>query len=82
MDNSTIIPTNFSEKNATCKMQNFCILLAFLLITIALLVALSIYCYLGYQNNITSKYQEKRLLPFNEINNKSKQVSIDNINQE
>ena len=29
--------TNFNEKKATCKMQNFYILLAFLLITIALL---------------------------------------------
>ena len=53
MDNSTIIPKNFSEKKATCKMQNFYILLAFLLIAIALLVAVSIYCYLEYQDNIT-----------------------------
>ena len=29
--------TNFNEKKATCKTQNFYILLAFLLITIALL---------------------------------------------
>ena len=40
------IPTNFNEKKATCKMQNFFILLAFLLINIALLIAVSIYCYL------------------------------------
>ena len=40
------VPTNFNEKNITCKMQNFYILLAFLLITIALLIAVSIYCYL------------------------------------
>ena len=38
--------TNFNEKKATCKTQNFYILLAFLLITIALLIAVSIYCYL------------------------------------
>ena len=74
MDNSTITPTNFSEKKATCKMQNFYILLAFLLIAIALLIVVSIYCYLEYQDNITWIYQEKKLLPFNEINNKSKQV--------
>ena len=37
---------NFNEKKATCKVQNFYILLAFLLITIALLIAVSIYCYL------------------------------------
>ena len=40
------IPTNFNEKNITCKTQNFYILLAFLLITITLLIAVSIYCYL------------------------------------
>ena len=38
------VPKNFNEKKATCKMQNFYILLAFLLITIALLIAVSIYC--------------------------------------
>ena len=36
------IPTNFNEKKAICKMQNFYILLAFLLITTALLIAVSI----------------------------------------
>ena len=40
------IPTNFNEKKATCKTQNFYILLAFLLITIAILIAVSIYCYM------------------------------------
>ena len=40
------IPTNFSKKKATCKSQNFYILLAFLLITLALLIVVSIYCYL------------------------------------
>ena len=42
--------TNFNEKKpkktTTCKMQNFYILLTFLLITIALLIAVTIYCYL------------------------------------
>ena len=37
---------NFNEKKAICKTQNFYILLAFLLITVALLIAASIYCYL------------------------------------
>ena len=41
-----LIQTNFSEKKATCEMQNFYILLAFLLMTIALMIALSIYYYL------------------------------------
>ena len=42
--------TNFNEKNITCKTQNFYILLTFLLITIALLIAVSIYCYLIKRN--------------------------------
>ena len=47
---TSTIPTNFNEKKATCKTQNFYILLAFLLITIALLIAVSVYCYLiNYQ---------------------------------
>ena len=47
------IPTNFNEKNITCKTQNFYILLAFLLITITLLIAVSTYRYL-------IKYQAKQ----------------------
>ena len=35
--------TNFNEKS-TCKTQNVCILLAFLLIIIALLIVVCIYC--------------------------------------
>ena len=65
------IPTNFNEKKETCKMQNFYILLAFLIITIALLTAVSIYCYL-------IKYWAKNLLPFHDT--KLKQFCIDNIN--
>ena len=44
------IPKNFNEKKAICKTQNFYILLAFLLITITLLIAVSIYCYVIKQN--------------------------------
>ena len=40
------IPTNFNEKKANCKTQNFYILLAFLLTAMALFIAVSIYCYL------------------------------------
>ena len=40
------IPTNFNEKNAIYNTKNFYILLVFLLITIALLIAVSVYCYL------------------------------------
>ena len=47
------VPANLNEKNKTCKTQNFYILLVFVLITIALLIAGSIYCYL-------IKYQSKQ----------------------
>ena len=45
-EETQIISTNCDEKKATCKTQNFYILLAFLLFTIALLIAVSIYRYL------------------------------------
>ena len=77
MDNSAIMcdeviesydeETNFNEKKATCKMQNFYILLAFLLITIELLIAVSIYCSL-----INYRAIQKHLLPFHLTNNKLK----------
>ena len=63
---------NFNEKKATCKMQKFFILLAFLLITIALLIAVSTYCYL-----IKYRAKQKYLLPFHN----TYKFYIDNINQ-
>ena len=59
------VSTNLNESKANCKTQNFCILLAFLSITIALLKAVSIYCYL-----IKCQGKEKHLLPFHYKNNK------------
>ena len=56
------IPTNFNGKKVTCKTQKFYILIAFLLVTILLLITFSIYCYL-------IKYQTKDLLPFHCIRN-------------
>ena len=55
------IPTHFNEKNITCKTQSFYILLTFLLITITLLIAVSIYCYL-----IKYRAKQKHLLPFHD----------------
>ena len=60
--------TNFNEKS-TCKTQNFYILLTFLLITIALLIAVSIYC-----NLIKYRANQKHLLSFHATNNELKQV--------
>ena len=47
------IPINFNEKIATCKTQDFYILFAFLLVTLVLLIAVSIYRYL-------TKYRAKQ----------------------
>ena len=51
--------TNFNVKNITCKTQSFYIILTFLLITITLLIAVSIYCYL-----IKYRAKQKHLSPF------------------
>ena len=59
------MPTNFNEKKATCKTQNLYILLAFLLITIVLLIAVRICCYL-----IKYWAKQKHLLSFHVTNNK------------
>ena len=69
------ITTNFDEKKATFKTQNFCILLEFLLITKALLVAFSIYCYL-------TKFlvKQKHILPLHVKNNKLKEFYSGNTN--
>ena len=40
------ILTNFNERKATSKTQNLYILLALLLITIALLITVSVYCFM------------------------------------
>ena len=75
-DEEITIPTNVNEKNKTCKTQSFYILLTFLLITITLLAAVCIYCYL-----IKYWAKPKHLLPKLEISRQNqKQINIDNIN--
>ena len=59
------VTINFSEKNIVCETKAFCILLAFLLITNALLIAVSTYCYL-----IKYRAKQKHLLLFHVTNNK------------
>ena len=61
--------TNFNEKKATSNMQNFYILLTFLLNTVALLIPVSIYCYL-----IKYQAKQKHLLPFHHTNNELREV--------
>ena len=59
--------TNFNEKNAIFKTKNFWILLPFLLITITLFMAVSIYYYLTKY-----KAKQKHLLPYYVTNGKPK----------
>ena len=81
MDDSAIIhdeiinvkETDFNEETVTCKTQNFYILIVFLLLTIALLIAVSIYCYM-------IKDWGKHLLPFHDASNKLNKFYIDGIN--
>ena len=54
------IPTNFNEKNITCKTISFYILFVMLLIIVALLTAVSIHSYL-------IKHERKHLLPFHSL---------------
>ena len=56
--------SDFNEKKTTCKTKNLYILLAFLVVTIALLIAIRIYCYLI----------KKHLLPFHDTNNELREV--------
>ena len=51
--------TRFNVKKVACETQNFYVLLAFLFTTVALLIAVSIYCYL-----ITNQAKQKYLLSF------------------
>ena len=61
--------THFNEKEGTPKTQNFYILLSFSLITVTLLTANSIYCYL-----IKYRAKGKHLLPFNFKNSELKEI--------
>ena len=63
------VTTNFNETNSICKTNNFYLLFGILLITIALLIAVSIYCYL-----VKYKTKQKHLLLFYVNNNELKDV--------
>ena len=54
------VPTSFNEKKMACKTKNVYILLAFLLITIASLIAVSIYFYLININQNKNIYHSIR----------------------
>ena len=63
------VTTNFNEKNVICKTKHFYVLLAVLLITIALQIAVSIYC-----SPIKCKAKQKHFLPFYITNEKLREV--------
>ena len=63
------IPTNFNEEKVTCKTKNFYILFTFLIITLVLLIAISIYCcFIKYRT------KQKHLLLYCITNTKLKEV--------
>ena len=64
---------NFNEKNMTCKTKYSIFYLPFLLITVALLIAISIYYHL-----IKSRFKQKHSLPYHKINKLNK-IDIKNI---
>ena len=59
IEEAKAIPTNFNEKKVTCKTKKIYILLTFLLITVALLIAISKHYYL-----IKYRAKQKHLLPY------------------
>ena len=69
IETTKTVRTNFNEKQVTCETKHFCILLTFLLATIAILVAVSVYSYL-----IKYGAKQKYLLPYH---NTSKLKEID-----
>ena len=67
IEETKTVPTNFNENKSVCKTQNFYIFFAFLLITITILIAASIYyCMIKY------RAKQKHLLPFYVTNNELK----------
>ena len=65
-DKTKAIQRNFNEKKVNCKTQNFYVLVAYLLITISLLIAVSIYCCL-----IKYRAKQKHSLPFHHTKSKT-----------
>ena len=67
------VPTNFNEKKVTCKTKKNIYFFAFLLITVTLLIAVSVYYYLV-------KYwaKKKHLLPYHNTRN-LEEIDIKNI---
>ena len=69
IEETKTILTNFNEKNIICETKSFCILLTYLIITVALLIVVSIYLYLKKY-----KAKQKDLLPYYVTNIKLKEV--------
>lgn len=67
-------PTSFNAKTLTCKIENFHILLIFLLVTMLLRLVVNIYCCLKKQIS-----KQKHLLPYYETSKKLKEIEINNI---
>ena len=69
IEETKTLPKNFNERRVAYKTKKFCILLAILLITISLLIAVGIY---GHMIKYWAK--QKHLLPYHITDNKLKEV--------
>ena len=66
-DTTNTIPIIFNEERLSCKIENFYILLTFVLIAMPLLIIVNIYCYF-----IKHRSKQKYLLPYHDTSNKLK----------
>ena len=67
---------NFNKGKATCKMDNFSFLLAFVLTIILLLITVGIYY---YYYHIKHRAKQKQILPYYYSNNELKEINITHI---
>ena len=68
------ISKNFNEKKVKCKIENFYISITFLTITIAVLLAVSIYCYL-----MKHRSKQEHLLSYYGTSNDLREIDFNNL---
>ena len=73
-DTTNTIPIIFNEEKLSCKIENFYILLTFVLIAMSLLIIVNIYCYF-----MKHRSKQKYLLPYHDTSKKLKEIDINNI---
>ena len=69
------MPINYTNKKQTRKMDNFCVLLTFLLIIISRVIIVGFYY---YSYHTIHRYKQKQILTYFHRNNKFKEINITN----